>query len=266
MIDRERPKHFPQLIYSSKAHSIAAYAYLQEFLGEHIARIHVMADAMMYPLQRPEARLGDPVDSLILAAEHANTAACLNFLSYAVLFAGFAFRDVCTDQLRIDPWKIKHFAPLWQALEQYERVTYDKMHPEGWQYAHRARTRCAAPGCTGTTRLIPCPGNCTFSNKVWYCNETCQKRGWEYHRDACRPPLLDKPLYALTPNAFEWDRGAQETVWRFVTSWTSVTQLEVERHAVNKADTRNGITIERWEFHHPFNPGQKTRFVLKRYD
>ncbi|KAI0630473.1 hypothetical protein C8Q77DRAFT_206029 [Trametes polyzona] len=240
--------------YMAKGYSIAACAYHKKYTAS------------------PPAPDSDPLQNLIRAGQHANAAARLQFLSPAMFFVGFAFRDVCVGA-QIDPWMIKYFAPLWYALERRERTEYEdkylRVRVRGVPFP--GQTMCAALGCkvsmeTPRKKLFPCPGNCVADRKPWYCSVQCQKKNWEDHRADCKPPVMARPL-GVAPSGMLHDRTrTRETLYQQLVLRKPDTQIEIRRDDENEVDTRNGVVLQAWKTHSPHYQNQMTEFVARRYE
>lgn len=168
---------------SMQAQSIAAFAYYKKYLATSQELMEAGIDAPMFPLPDGVQHTYGAVDSLIRAVEYANKAACLQFISTAVLLVARAFRDLAW-RLGMDVWNFKKYTPLWRALERHDREEYE----ERTLYGRREgdilpeETMCGAPGCTRrlerqtTAQQWPCLGNCAWNKKPWYCSSACREK------------------------------------------------------------------------------------------
>lgn len=186
--EREGPQRMPSAIFIEvgvQAHSLAAYAYYTKYMADRTELEQIHVDASL--AQRADKQLHpcDQIDNVVRAAMHANTAAKFQFISQAVLMAGFAFKGLA-ESLDIDIWSFKEYAPLWRALAAHE-VTL----PRNWKAIAGVRPpahRCARQGCgknESCVRLFACPGQCPKHMKPKYCTQECHVRYVHYGDSDC---------------------------------------------------------------------------------
>ncbi len=274
-----------------KAHSLAAYAYFLKYTATPDRQRGAADDAQHFPL--PAALRADDatVDSLIYAADHANFAACMQFISPAVLLAGGAFRDLA-EYLGLDVWSgIKRYAPLWFALEWANRQTFDTKFPAGWVLDMReyltAQAVCLAPGCDQCPGQKKdkqwCRGTCAWDCKPWYCSEKCRRKvrlvveealrvshqfcqDWENHLQYCTPPRVI--AVEMPPPCVTVDQSTRDVLFRdklYPEDVSEVTQVEIMPDDANELDARNGTIQEEWELPSPYVFGTMVKVVLKNY-
>lgn len=169
-----------------KAYSIASYAYQLKYHWQVTPERQRAAedDAESYPLPAG-LRVDDAtVDCLVRAADYANMAACMQFVSPAVLYAASMFRDLA-EYLGLNVWNgIKRYAPLWFALEWADWNLSEKQFPAWRRLNSRefvpAQAVCLAPGCNQSPERKKewqwCRGYCSGDIKPWYCSEKCRKK------------------------------------------------------------------------------------------
>lgn len=144
------------------AHSVAAYAYYRKYIAGQEKLQEIAHDAKYYPRPgMPPA--DDTVQNIFIAAKHATYAATGNFLSPAVLLAGFALRAL-VENLQLDMALLKEYRPLWRALERCRNE---------WRVVESPVFRmksvaCGATGCGAATTK----GKPRFTCPACHYNET----------------------------------------------------------------------------------------------
>lgn len=169
-----------------KAYSLASYAYQLKYHWQVTPERQRAAedDAERYPLPAG-LRVDDAtVDCLIRAAEYANMAACMQFVSPAVLCAAKMFRDLA-EYLGLNVWNgIKRYAPLWFALEWADFHLSENQFPAKRRSNSRvfvpAQAVCLARGCDHSLETKQdrqwCRGYCGWDIKPWYCSQKCREK------------------------------------------------------------------------------------------
>lgn len=153
------------------AHSVSAYAYYRKYIAGQEKLQEIARDAQYFP--RPGIPpADDTVENIFMAAKHATYAATGNFLSPAVLLAGFALRAL-VEQLQIDMALLKEYRPLWRALERCRK----EWSAVGSPVFRMKSVTCAGTGCgAATTKGKPrftCPA-CLYNQTPTYCSVECR--------------------------------------------------------------------------------------------
>ncbi|KAI0326277.1 hypothetical protein GY45DRAFT_1329153 [Cubamyces sp. BRFM 1775] len=132
--------------FTAQVHSLLAYAYFKK-----------------YTLQRPG---DDAVANLLHAVRHASQAANWQFVSRAVLLAGFAFKGLL-ERIGIRLESFAYLSPLWRALNARERAVFGS----GDQ---RSLETCRMGSCQAAKQdLRRCDGTCLEDCKPKYCSPLC---------------------------------------------------------------------------------------------
>lgn len=169
-----------------KAYSIASYAYQLKYHWQVTPERQRAAedDAESYPLPAGLRVEDATLDCLVRAADYANMAACMQFVSPAVLYAAVMFRDLA-EYLGLNVWKgIKRYAPLLFALEWADWHKYEAQSLVWKRLNSRefvpAQAVCLAPDCNQSPEREKdrqwCRGYCSRYMKPWYCSEKCRKK------------------------------------------------------------------------------------------
>lgn len=169
-----------------KAYSIASYAYQLKYHWQITPERQRAAedDAESYPLPAGLRVEDATLDCLVRAADYANMAACMQFVSPAVLYAAVMFRDLA-EYLGLNVWNgIKRYAPLLFALEWADWHKYEAQSLVWKRLNSRefvpAQAVCLAPDCNQSPEREKdrqwCRGYCSRYMKPWYCSEKCRKK------------------------------------------------------------------------------------------
>ncbi|KZW01288.1 hypothetical protein EXIGLDRAFT_89788 [Exidia glandulosa HHB12029] len=150
------------------------------------------------------------ISDLLRAAQHADNAAALGFVSPAVLGAAMRASDVRA-QVRSSGPKFAHalqhepefekLENLWEVLDKHrEDVARQAKKQEKKVAKAPSSYRCAAPECgiiaTKKVAFFRC-SRCTAVEKAHYCSKDCQFADWKRHKPMCRPPKNNTPQHEV---------------------------------------------------------------------
>lgn len=138
------------------------------------------------------------IDALLRAAQFANNAAALGFVSPYVLNVARSANDIGARNR--SAWRFDHpfnpgFAPLeflWGAYEaRLAEMDAEDKKQEKKITKNPTSYRCASPSCgitvTKKATLLKCSGGCPPDQKAHYCSPECQKEDWKRHKVLCKP-------------------------------------------------------------------------------
>ncbi|KAI8985638.1 hypothetical protein BD414DRAFT_462211 [Trametes punicea] len=251
---------------SVKAHSIAAYAYYKKYLASPEELEAIVKDAQRFPRQDEQCNIQDPLENVICAARHANLAASMQFITPAVLMAGYAFRDLA-ERLRIYVSGFPHYRPLWRALEKRDQELLEEacMRMRAGGCVSPSETVCAAMRCNATAGgrrgLRPCTGDCPADLKPWYCSKTCREKDWHKHRNICQPRDAIEPPPSLSLG----ERTRDKVLW-IMSPQDAAEQIEIAPDNDDRDDLENGKVMWEAELPSPYAPDRSVRYVMRRYD
>lgn len=283
--EREGNQRMPSAIFIEvgvQAHSLAAYAYYTKYMADRTELEQIRVDASLSQRAGKQSRPCDQIDNVVRPAMHANTAAKFQFISQAVLMAGFAFKGLA-ESLNIDIWTFKEYAPLWRALAAHE-VTL----PRNWKAIAGVRppaNRCARHGCAKGEprfRLFACPGQCPKHMKPKYCSKECHVRHFRFGDSDCvltfcpcqdsdHLPAMCAGVVMLSPPPTVVLSERTRTAIVELRSTRPVLQAEIEvghtrvspeAARYERVDSEEAATAFRWM---PQTRGLRVRYVRKTY-
>ncbi|KAI0653579.1 hypothetical protein C8Q70DRAFT_599583 [Cubamyces menziesii] len=251
-----------------QAHSIAAYAYVKKYYASTSEFQMIAYEALCLPRDGAQVDPLDPLDNIICAVNRANWLARMQFITPAVLMAGFAFKALAK-RLQVDYEQFKQFRPLWRALEKREK--------ELWEANRQMKkpTGSSLPGffvCAASTcpvkkprthqMVTPCYGSCPLDMRPSYCSDQCRTSDWPRHRAICCPRESTE-----IPPTLSLDGRTRDRVVSTMDSKGPVEQLErvldAEGHGPNP---RDGKVLWMLDIPSPNDPNKLERYALKRYE
>ncbi|KAH9857804.1 hypothetical protein C2E23DRAFT_720157 [Lenzites betulinus] len=252
---------------SAQAHSIAAYAYFRKYMAcpdELRAIVRDRSDDR-FPRMTYQTRADDQLENILCAARHATHAAAIDFVSPAVLIAGFAFKTL-VERVDLDLARIPLYRPLWRALDRWQR-DLSAEETGGGKAPERNEEACGAAGCTRTTQHGGGPRGwgceCASDLKPWYCSKECQDIDWLNHQKTCAMKCTIPPPFTIMSKY-----GVLSAVLKGMMVLTEpIEHLEILTDDEDLLDPRNGTMLCDFDLPCPFGtPDREVHYVLKRYD
>ncbi|KAI0822625.1 hypothetical protein BC628DRAFT_652678 [Trametes gibbosa] len=251
-----------------QAHSIAAYAYYRKYTAP-TKHLEAIVEESTGRFARPEyqTHADDHFENIMNAARHATHAAAIDFVSPAVLLAGFAFKTL-VEYVGIDLGAIPLYRPLWRVLERWlrERAAAEAEAKMGHGVVEeRPAGDCGARKCTSTFAwgADPVAWTCECASDVrpWYCNIECQDHDWLRHQKVCATRgSIPTPFYIETQ--YELARGVLGGMLILLEPLVHVEIMTDE----DRLDPRNGDVLCESDLPCPFGtPGRWVRYVVKQY-
>ncbi|KAI0351302.1 hypothetical protein OH77DRAFT_945101 [Trametes cingulata] len=250
------PLHVTPASYTVQAHSITAYAHYMKYMSNARELQAITARASQFP-DVPKDR--NSLEHLICAVQHAKYAAALQFISPAVLLAGYAFKTLAL-RVGVDPETFKHHRPLWRALERWEAHGADYIR-QSLPVATLPRDvfHCTAVGCGSRaaqdhTPLVECTCGCDHApsaSPAVYCSRQCQDQDWIRHQAQDCPglvPLVQPPATTMRARvSFASSRPGTELIHSLLEPQgpADFELHEVYTEDVDRGDPRNGKVL--WE-------------------
>ncbi|KAH9893603.1 hypothetical protein C8Q73DRAFT_791435 [Cubamyces lactineus] len=251
-----------------QAHSIAAYAYVKKYYATANEFQMIAYEALCLPRDGVQVDPLDPLDNIICAINRANWLARMQFITPAVLMAGFAFKALAK-RLGVDYEQFKHFRPLWRALEEREKELREadrqKKRPTGSSLP--GLFVCAASTCPVKKpdmhhMVTPCYGSCPLDIKPSYCSDQCRTSDWPRHRAICCPRESTE-----IPPTVSLDGRTRDRLVSKMEIKGPVEQLErVLDTEGNRSDPRDGKVLWMLDVPSANDPRKSERYALKRYE
>ncbi|KAI0326273.1 hypothetical protein GY45DRAFT_1329150 [Cubamyces sp. BRFM 1775] len=251
-----------------RAHSIAAYAYLTKYYATADEYQMIAYDALCLPRDGGQIDPLDPLENILCAINRANWLASMQFVTPAVLMAGFAFKAL-VKRLGVDYEQFKHFRPLWRELDKRKK---DLLEADRQKMRTKGRSLpglddCAAPTCTPQnpgmyTLVTPCYGPCPLETKPSYCSERCRTNDWPRHRGACCPRESTE-----IPPTLKLDRRTRDRLVSSIGLKGPVEQLErISDVEGNISDPQDGKVLWAFDIPSASDHAKLERYALKRYE
>ncbi|KAI9067908.1 hypothetical protein FKP32DRAFT_1588101, partial [Trametes sanguinea] len=254
------------------AHSLAAYAYFLKYKASVDELANIAKDAEEYPRPDDQQNVVDRLENILRGVWHANCAASMQFITPAVLMAGYAFRDLA-QHLPIDVHRdIKHYRPLWRALAMRDKelIAEGRLRLNASEASPKEDV-CASSYCVrkarkfkveeeATASLKPCDGDCPTDLKPSYCSEICRKLDWKRHRLICMP--RDE---IIPPSDIALDSRTGYRVLRTLVPQGPIQQIEILPADEPGDNEQCGCVVSTAVLPSPFDDDELSRWVWKRY-
>ncbi|KAH9893604.1 hypothetical protein C8Q73DRAFT_539954 [Cubamyces lactineus] len=262
----------------TRAHSLAAYAYLKKYYATEEERQRIAQHALSYPRNGTQADILDPLDNIIRAASHANWVASMRMMTHAALSAGFAFRAV-SEFLGVNFEEYSHFQALRRALDQRDKEMREIECQARISAGHPLPDPrvCAGPTCEvkplemHKITVVPCDGRCPSYMKPSYCSHQCRESDWAKHRAICSPRASSEDL---PPNTIKLNsKESRRRLLAYMRSMEPIDPLENldfvpyrDSEEGSRAGSRNGRVLFAMDMPSSFGSNEAGRYAMKYYE